>query len=281
MNIPKVKLKSGNEMPAIGLGTWELRGDECKSAVKKALELGYNHIDTAIVYGNQKEIGEALEELSYNCGGKRKELFITSKVWRTNLAYGAVLEECEQILEELKIDYLDLLLIHWPNSDIPIGDTMKAFKKLVDKGKVKNVGVSNFNINHLKKALSEADKIGVKISINQVEFHPYLYQKKLLDFCKDNQVHITAYSPLSRGLVFKEPVLGDISKKISKSVSEIVLSWLMEKEIIVIPKSSDEEHLKDNLESVKLKLSKDQIKKIDSLNKDQRLINPGFSEFDF
>jgi diketogulonate reductase-like aldo/keto reductase len=182
-------------------------------------------------------------------------------------------------LRQLKTDYVDLLLIHWPNKDIPIGDTLQGFKSLIDEGKIKNFGVSNFTIKHLKEAINEAKKLGIKIYANQVEFHPYLYQKELLDFCKKNDIKLTAYSPLARGEVFSDSVLKEIAKRKECSVSQIVLAWMMEKGIIVIPKASSKEHLKENSESTKIKLTKEDIKKIDSLNKNERQVHPEFAEF--
>ena len=162
----KFKLKDGNEIPALGLGTWQLIGETCTRVVRKALELGYRHIDTAEIYGNQREIGTAIK------GFPREELFITSKVWTNHLRYEDVLKACEQTLEELGTDYLDLYLIHWPSEEVPLRETLGAMKELKKKGKIRSIGVSNFEIKHLEEALKVAGDLVIN---NQIEFHPYLY----------------------------------------------------------------------------------------------------------
>ncbi|MBU5687906.1 MAG: aldo/keto reductase [Candidatus Aenigmarchaeota archaeon] len=265
-----LKLSSGYEMPFIGLGTWQLEGRKCREIVAKAIELGYRHIDTAEAYGNQKEIGKAIK-------GKREQLFITSKVWFEHLHYQDVLEACEQTLKELKTDYLDLYLIHWPNRSVAIEETMKAMKKLLDDGLIRNIGVSNFTINHLKDAL----KTKVKIVANQVEFHPYLYQEKLLEFCRQNGIAIIAYSPLGRGNILKDDVLVRIARKHNKTTAQVCLRWLYQKGIAAIPKSSSVERLKENIDIFDFSLDQKDVKEIDGLNRNIRFVNPVFSDFDY
>ena len=266
----KIKLKSGFDMPVVGLGTWQNKGEECREAVKKAIELGYRHIDTAWVYENQKEVGEGIKES--NVG--REGLFITSKVWYSNLKYEEVLEQCEETLKELDLEYLDLYLIHWPNENISMEDTFRALNELVDKGKVKSIGVSNFTIDHLRKAMEFS-----KISVNQVEYHPYLNQEELLKFCKENEVVITAYSPLGHGEVLSDKVLKKIAENKGKEVAQIVLKWLVQKGMIVIPKARGEDHLKDNFEIFDFELNDKEMEKINNLDKGLRTCNPSFAEF--
>lgn len=264
-------MKSGFSIPQLGLGTWQLTGRTCTEAVKKALALGYAHIDTAEIYGNQKEIGMAIS------GVNRNKLFITSKVWRDNLGYDDALESAERTLKELGISYLDLLLIHWPNKSIPVKETMKALAELVEEGNVMSIGVSNFTIRHLKEALQVSQ---VPISVNQVEFHPYLYQRELLEFCRKNGIVLTAYSPLGQGHVLRDKTVHEIAVKNKTTPAQVCIAWAMQKGATAIPKSSSEAHLKENLDAIEVKLPDDEIRKLDSFHVTKRIVNPGFAEFD-
>lgn len=268
----ELELSDGNRIPVLGLGTWELLGDECKEAIRMALNLGYRHIDTAEIYGNQKEIGIAIKKFD------RKKIFITSKVWRENLHYDNVIKSCNETLKDLQTDYLDLYLIHWPNRNIPLKETFKALEKLVDEGKIKSIGVSNFTINHLKDALKVAK---LPIIVNQIEFHPYLYQRDLLEFCNKNKIVITAYSPLGRGRLLSDKTILKIANKHEKTPAQICLRWELEKGIVVIPKASSEKHLKENMDIFDWKLDKEDINEIDSIGVQKRFVNPNFSEFDY
>ena len=268
-----VKLASGFEMPVLGLGTWQLTGRKCREAVKKAIELGYRHIDTAWIYDNQEKIGEAIEESKI----KREKLFITSKVWTDNLKYEDVLEQCEETLSQLKLNYLDLYLIHWPSKNIPLEETFRAFKKLVDDKKVRSIGISNFNIERVKEAVKKSK---IPISVNQVEYHAYLNQENLLNECRKNKISLTAYSPLGRGKLLDDPILIKVANEVDKKPSQVALRWLIQKNIIVIPKASSENHLKENMEIFDFKLSEEQMNEINNIQVRKRLVNPGFSEFD-
>ncbi len=268
-----IKLASGYEMPVLGLGTWQLTGRRCKEAVKKAVELGYRHIDTAWIYDNQEDVGNAIKESWI----KREKLFITSKVWTDNLRYEDVLEQCKETLNQLKLDYLDLYLIHWPNSDVPLEETFRAFKKLVNDKKVRSIGVSNFNIARVREAKEKSE---IPVSVNQVEYHPYLNQESLLEECKKNKITLTAYSPLARGNIINDKVLKAAAEKYNKTTSQVALRWLLQKNIIAIPKASSEDHLKENLNIFDFELEKEEIEKINKINIRKRLVNPGFSEFE-
>ena len=228
-------------MPMVGIGTWTLKGDRCRESVRKALEVGYRHIDTAEAYENQKQIALAIEDSDVD----RKELFITSKVWKTNLRYDDVLTACDNTLQELQTDYLDLYLIHWPNEDIPMKETFEALTKLKDDGKIKDIGVSNFTISHIKEAKSVSKS---PISVDQVVYNPYNNQDDLLNYCRDNNIVITAYSPFGHGDLFTDERIKKIAEGYEKSLSQIILRWLTEKDIVVIPRSSSEEHLRANLD---------------------------------
>lgn len=268
----KLVLRDGNKIPALGLGTWLLNGDECISAVKLALELGYRHIDTAEGYNNQKEIGLALE------GFDRSKVFITSKIWMGNLHYSEVLRLCNKALQELRTDYLDLLLIHWPNKRIPMEETFDAFEELVDTGKVISIGVSNFTVNHLKDAMN-VEK--VPVAVNEVEFHPYLYQEDLIEFCSKNRIITIAYSPLARGNCLRDTIICEIAKKYNKTAAQICLRWNLQKGNVIIPKSRSKDRLRENMDVFDWELLKVDVESIDVLNKNLRYVNPKFNEFDY
>lgn len=268
--IPTKKLASGIAIPILGLGTWKLTGNTCVQAVQKALELGYTHIDTAQAYGNQPEIAEALADFD------RKKLFITSKIWHSDLRSKSVEPACNRILEELQTNYVDLCLIHWPNRSVPIAETLEAMNNLVKQKKVRSIGVSNFTVAHLKEAL----QTNAIISANEVEFHPAFFQKELLDFCAQKKIAVIAYSPLGRSSLLNHPVLREIAKKNAKTVSQICLRWLLQKGLIVIPKASSETHLAENMRLFDWELSLEDEQRIDFLGEKNRLLNPGFAEFD-
>lgn len=268
----KIHLGNDQEMPILGLGTWRLVGSAAEILIREALEVGYRHIDTAIAYGNEKEVGRAIE------GFSRQELFITSKVPAEKLSFDDVLLAANQSLERLNTDYLDLFLIHWPNDDVDFAETARAFKTLIEQSKVKSFGVSNFTIGDLEKALPVAQEMKLPIVVNQVEFHPFLYQKDLLAFCSRENIVITAYSPLAQGKIVDEAILGTIAQKYGKTPAQVTLRWLVEQDIVVIPKSGSLKHLKENFDIFDFQLSEQEIKKINNLDQGKRLVNPGFFE---
>ncbi|HBH46713.1 MAG TPA: aldo/keto reductase [Candidatus Jacksonbacteria bacterium] len=271
--IKTIFLTSAIKMPILGLGTWQLTGNKCIQAVTSALELGYRLIDTAEIYGNQKEIGQALKATAI----PRQELFLTSKVWRDNLKYDDVFTVCQQTLMDLQTDYLDLYLIHWPNSHLPVTETLRALQELKNQGKIRAIGVSNFTIHHLKDALANE----VTISNNQVEFHPSLYQKKLEIFCREHKIILTAYSPLAQGHDLKIKLIQELAQKYGRPVSQVVLNWILAHGHVVIPRSHQPEHISDNLKTLDWQLEPADILQIDNLKLNHRLINPGFAEFDY
>jgi len=198
------ELRDGHSMPRLGLGTWQLRGARGTYIVKRAIELGYRLIDTADAYGNHEEIREALK------GFDRSNLFITTKVRRSNLRYHDVIRDCNRSLRELGTEYVDLYLIHWPNEMIAIQETLTAFNELVDDGKIRSIGVSNFTIRHLKDALQIEEH---PLTNNQVRFHLYDYDQALLAFCKKQNIIVTAYSPLGRGRILHIPTLQEMARR--------------------------------------------------------------------
>lgn len=201
MTIPTVTFDSGIEMPIVGLGTWLLNGKECERAVKMALDLGYRHIDTAHLYNNHKEIGKSIQ------GFPREELFLTSKFLidqlRSFRGGNKVEQSCDLAIDELRCDYLDLFLIHFPDRSQSMAALLKEMEKLIAKGKVRAIGVSNFTIHHLQDLLKEK----ARFSVNQVEFHPFLYQKELLEFCKKHEILLVSYRTLGKGELLKEKIL--------------------------------------------------------------------------
>lgn len=242
----------------MGLGTWGLTGKRCRDIVRRAVELGYRHIDTAEIYGNHSEIGEAIRHFP------RSGIFLTSKVWTNHLRHSDVIEACNRTLRELKTDYLDLYLIHWPSSEVPHEETFAAMRELVSDGKVRSVGVSNFAENHLRDALRVA---GDMVMVDQMEFHPRCYQKDLLEFCKDHGLVVTAYSPLGRGNILGDEVIREIAEKYHRTPAQVCLRWGLQKGVVVIPKAGSEGHLRENLDVFDWEISKDDMRRLDSLDR--------------
>ena len=268
-----IHLRSGYSIPVLGLGTWLLTGKECFNAVITALENGYTHIDTAAAYENEDDIGQAIVESDI----ERSRLFITSKVWYQKLRYNDVLDQCNRSLEKLQTEYLDLLLIHWPNKFIPISETFEAFEQLVEERKIRSVGVSNFTIGHLENAMKSTV---LPISVNQVEFHPLLNQNELLAFCRKHEICLTAYSPLAHGNVFHSELIKEIAFTKETGPAQIVLAWIIQKGIVAVPKASSEEHIRANMEAVSIILSEEEMAAIDGMEKQKRISNPSWAEFD-
>ena len=268
MQIPTKSLENG-EMPVLGLGTWKLKGAECTRAVSQALEMGYTHIDTALIYGNQEAIGRAIRDHD------RSKLWITSKVWRDDLSYDGVMEQAARILNELGTDYLDLLLVHWPNEEYDVHETMRALKELQNAGKVRNIGVSNFMRKHLEAALEAPGRI----SVDQVEYHAHLNQDVLLHYCDQRGIALTAYCPLRHGELADDPVLARIGEGYGKSAAQVALRWLTQKGMVAIPKAGDEQHLRENLQSLDFELSDQDMQRIDAMTEHERVCEPDFADF--
>jgi len=258
----------GEEVPALGLGTWRLTGQDCREAVGTALELGYRHIDTAQAYGNERQVGEAIAASDVD----REDVFITTKLDGGARAYDDVLRATEESLAKLGTAYVDLLLIHWPNgrfpgSSIPIpggrvshAETLDAMNTLVDRGTVRHVGVSNFDVDLLEEArsLSEAP-----ILTDQVQFHPYWDQSALLDYCAIHDVMLTAYSPLGHGGVLDDPVLAEVGRRYDKTPAQVALRWVLQHEgVATIPKATSREHLEQNLEVFDFRLTDDEMDRV-------------------
>ena len=257
------RLPSGARIPTLGLGTWELRGREGRRAIEAALDIGYRHIDTAEMYGNHEIVGDAI------AGYNRLDLFITSKVMPEHLHYEDVISVCDTALLELDTDYLDLFLIHWPNPDLPVLEALDAMRHLIEVGKLRDMGVSNFQPRRMRQALKTTPH---PIANNQVELHPLLYQRELIELCHESGVTVTAYCPLGRGRIFEEPTLLEIAEKNGRSPAQVSLRWLLQKDCIVIPCSSDEEHLRENMELYHWGLSHSDVEAIDAIEREERVV---------
>lgn len=262
-----LSLKNGVKIPQIGLGTYQMQGDTCTEAVRYALDHGYRHVDTAEFYDNEAAIGDAIED--------RDSIFLTSKVWRTNLHHDDVIDACNASLNRLDTEHLDLYLIHWPNESIPMEETFDALEELYEKGKIRAVGVSNFTITHLKEAMGSSD---VPITMNQVEFHPFLYQEELLEFCHDHDIQLTAYAPIARNKVAENEQIQEIAERHGKTPAQVSLRWLLQHGTIAIPKASTEAHIEQNMHVFDFELSDEEMRTLNALPQ-ERLIEPGFAEF--
>lgn len=273
MTLPSYQLNRGTNIPALGFGTWQLRDQEAYNAVSVALQTGYRHIDTADVYHNHHMVGQAILDSNVD----RKEIFLTSKLWHSDLRPDDAARTIERVLKELQTDYLDLYLIHWPNRQIPIKKTLQAMAAMQEQGLVKEIGVSNFTIHHLKDALAT----GIPFSVNQVEYHPSLNQQELKDYCDQHDIVVTAYSPIAQGDDLKLEPVQQLAEKYHRSPAQVVLNWLMQKGMVAIPRSSSPEHIKDNFAATEWELSPADAKLLDNLHRNNRLVMPDINEFDY
>lgn len=268
-----VKLANGVEMPRLGLGVWKAKdGEEVQNAVKAAIQTGYRLIDTAAVYKNEEGVGKAIKE----SGVSREDLFITTKVWNDDQGYDSTLQAFEESRKKLGLEYIDLYLIHWPVKG-KYKETWKALEKLYEDGLVKAIGVSNFQVHHLKDLLADAK---VKPVVNQVEFHPYLTQKELLAYCNEENIQLEAWSPLMQGEVVRVDVIKELAEKYGKTPAQIVLRWDLQHGVVTIPKSVKEHRIRENADVFDFELSQEDMDKLDALNKNHRF-GPDPDNFDF
>lgn len=267
------ELTNGVEMPVLGLGVFMSKdGDEVINAIHLAVDAGYRSIDTAAIYGNERGVGSAIA----TCGIPRSEMFITSKVWNADQGYKNTLKAYEESLNKLKLDYLDLYLIHWPVEGL-YKETWNAMEDLYNAGKLRSIGVSNFLVSHLDDLLTDCRIIPM---VNQIEFHPYLTQTSLIDFCKSKGIVPEAWSPIMKGKAGGVPELVEIGRKYGKSAEQVVLRWDIQKGIITIPKSVNPERIKSNSEIFDFELNADEISLIDKLDKNKRF-GPDPANFNF
>lgn len=250
---------AGERIPKIGLGTWNLRGENCYRAVLSALEMGYRHIDTAEMYANEEQVGRAMA----NSGLARNEILLTSKVSSSNLHHDRVLRACRRSLEKLKLEQIDWYLVHWPNARIPIEETMRAMNELVEGGMVRHVGVSNFSVVQMGEAQAASS---AKIITNQVVYYPGRGQRDILAYCRAEDILLTAYSPLAKGRLANHHALGAIGKAHGKTASQVALRWLAQQpKVIVIPKSADSNRQRENIEIFDFELTAEEAAEIDRL----------------
>ncbi len=260
-------LHNGVQMPRLGLGVWMAAdGKEVQQAVRTAIETGYRSIDTAAIYGNEVGVGQGIR----NSGVSRDHLFITTKVWNKDQGYESTLAAFEESRKKLQLDYLDLYLIHWAVPGRYL-ETWRALEKLYQDGRVRAIGVANFMPEHLQDVM---DHSNMRPMVDQVEFHPLLTQRSLLGFCREQNIQLEAWSPLSRGGdLLQHPVLRDIADKHAKTPAQVILRWDLQQDVVTIPKSVHPERIRENADVFDFTLSQDEMARITALNADRRAID--------
>jgi len=312
MNIPTIRLTNGTQMPIIGLGMWKVDGAAAPALIGEAVRAGYRHFDCASDYGNEAEVGAGLQNVARGSTARREDLWVTSKLWNTNHAAKHVRPACERSLRDLRLDYLDLYLIHFPialeyvppekrypagwfhepdaaeprmkPARVPISETWQAMEELVAAGLVKNIGVSNFGVSLLRDLLANAR---IPPAVLQVEMHPYLAQEKLVRFCREQNIAVTAFSPLGApsyvplGMatdsdsVMNEQVVRNAAERHKKTPAQVVLHWAVKRGTAAIPKTTKAERLRENLSIFDFELSADEMKAISALDRSRRFNDPG------
>lgn len=265
-----IEFYNGNQMPMLGLGTFRVENDDtCKEAVKHAIESGYRSIDTAKVYGNEEQVGQGIKEGLESTGLNREDIFVTSKLFFEDFGRKNVAQAYETSIQKLGLDYLDLYLVHWPGTNEAIMiDTWKGMEDLYKDNKVKNIGVSNFNPDHFEALLAQ---VSIKPVINQVEFHPYFTQEKLRKYLEAQNIYMESWSPFMNAQILNDETLNEIGKEVNKSAAQVIIKWNMQHNVVVIPKSVTSSRIEENIDVFDFELSADQMKRIDDLNKDQRI----------
>jgi 2,5-diketo-D-gluconate reductase A len=262
--VPTITLNNGVEIPQLGFGVFQVPPEDTKAATLTAFEVGYRHIDTAEMYRNEKGVGEAVRD----SGLKREDLFITSKLNNSFHAHDAAMQAFDQTLSTLDIGYLDLFLIHWP---LPaVGDFVETWKAMIEMhatGKVRSIGVSNFQPAHIRRLLDETDHIP---SVNQIEVHPYLTQDDVRAYDFDNGIATEAWSPIAQGLVLGDPVIEKIAKRVGKTTAQVTLRWHIQRGDTVFPKSVQKDRMVENFEIFDFELTGDDLAAISALNRNER-----------
>ena len=260
-----------NGMPVLGLGTWKNEDPAaCAESVRTALEMGYRHIDTAQIYGNEAAVGEGIAAADVD----REEVFLATKVWISNLSRADVVETTQESLAKLGVDAVDLLYVHWPAGEYDPDETLPAFDELVDRGLTDRVGVSNFEPDHVERAMETLD---APVFANQVETHPFCTQTELREHAAEHGYELVAYSPLARGAVFDDETLAEIAAAHDASAAQVSLAWLREKGVTAIPKATSEAHIRDNWASRNLALTDAEIDAIDAIDRTHREVYPDFA----
>jgi diketogulonate reductase-like aldo/keto reductase len=259
----ELRMNDGHTIPLFGYGTYQVpNGGSCRSAVAHALKLGYRHIDTAALYGNEEDVGRAVRE----SGIAREEIFVTTKLWNSDQGYKSALKAFDRSLNRLGLDYVDLYLIHWPEPG-KRGESWRALVELAHEGRARSIGVSNYTVAHLEELLRESDVVPAN---NQVEFSPFLYQKKLLEFCTSNAITLTAYCPLTHGDKLDHPTIAAIGKRHGKTGAQVLLRWALQHGVIAIPKSARPERIAENAALYDFELDAGDMKKLDALDEGYR-----------
>jgi 2,5-diketo-D-gluconate reductase B len=262
---------NGARIPAIGLGTWELRGRPCARIVEQALRLGYRHIDTAQIYENEREVGEGLRA----SGVRRDEVFVTTKVWTSHFAPNDLERSAKESLARLRLTDVDLLLLHWPNPQIPLTETLGALARARQLGLARHIGVSNFTVALIEEAAAACPE---PLVCDQVEYHPYLDQTKVKDACARHGMALVAYSPVAKGRIKNDPVLARIGDRYRKSAVQVCLRWLVQQNVSAIPRTSRLERLSENISVFDFELSDEDISQISAMGSaGGRLTDFGFA----
>ena len=258
-----IKLNNGIEMPVLGLGTWQINGTQAEKSVLYALATGYRHIDTAAFYNNEDNVGRAIQK----SGIPRENVFITTKLWNEDHGYKPAVAALDRSLKKLGLSYIDLYLIHWPVEN-QRNETWQAMEAMLESGKCRAIGVSNYTIRHLQQLMRQSTTVP---AVNQVEFSPYLYQKDLLEFCRNNGIQLESYSPLTRGRKLDDPRLVTMAGKYGKSTAQILIRWALQSGIVAIPKASKEGHIKENADVFDFIMSSEDMQTLDSFNEPLRI----------
>jgi 2,5-diketo-D-gluconate reductase B len=258
-------------MPTLGIGTWQNTDPgQCADSVETALEMGYRHVDTAQVYGNEESVGDGIAAADVD----REEVFLATKIWTDNLAQDDVLSTAEESLDRLGVDHVDLLYVHWPANQYDPADTLPAFERLREDGRIDRIGVSNFEPRNLDAAREVLDS---PVFANQVELHPMLPQEELREYCADADIEVVGYSPLARGDVLENDVLGDVADAHDASAPQVALAWAREKGVTTIPKATSEAHVRDNWASLSVELTDEDVERIDAIDARGRRVDPDFA----
>ncbi|KRE58367.1 glyoxal reductase [Paenibacillus sp. Soil750] len=270
-------LHNGVTMPWLGLGVFKVEdGPEVVQAVKAAIKIGYRSIDTAAIYGNESSVGQGIREGMAEHGLTRDQLFVTSKVWNADLGYESTIAAYEASLEKLGLDYLDLYLIHWPVQGKYV-EAWRALETLYQEGRVKAIGVSNFQIHHLEDVMGTGT---IKPMVNQVELHPLLAQTDIHDFCKEHGIQLEAWSPLMQGQLLDNPTVKSLAERHGKSIAQVILRWDLQRGIVTIPKSTKEHRILENGSIFDFELTNEDMAAINSMNQNLR-VGPDPDNFDF
>jgi diketogulonate reductase-like aldo/keto reductase len=262
---------NGAKIPAIGLGTWELRGRTCARLVEQAIRLGYRHIDTAQAYDNEREVGEGLRA----SGIRRDEMFVTTKVWTTHFAPNDLERSVKESLAKLHLSEVDLLLLHWPNSRVPLAETLGALARVKQLGMARHIGVSNFTVALIEEAVAACPE---PLVCDQVEYHPYLDQTKVKEGCARHGMAVVAYSPIAKGRIKSDRTLARIGQTHGKSAAQVCLRWLVQQNVAAIPRTSRIERLSENIDIFDFALSDDEMRLISRMGSSKgRLTDFGFA----